>query len=134
MSSFNERELTEIEKARRDEIFQKEKERLKDIEKNKEFLLDKSIGGPNALRPSDQFIMENVGKPLSERDIIDKAGEVSDKIFEKEMAQKKLAEQNRAREELAQAHKRRFEEIKREKELESKSQQRENKREDRERG
>ena len=56
--------------------------RLNEIEGEKRFLLDKSIGGPDVPRPTDKFILDCLGGPLkSEAQIKAEARENVEKAY-----------------------------------------------------
>ena len=83
---------------REDELFTQEREKLKAIEQERAFLKDRSIGGVNAPRPTDDFIDRSLGQPLNDQEIIRQAGEKA----ERQVAQEQAAEQAKEREALKQ--------------------------------
>ena len=89
---------------REDEIYRQERAKLDAIEKERAFLKDKSIAGPRALRPSDKFIDQSLGKPLGPME----RGQEAGRRAEKQIAQEKAAEA-RKQAERKQAQKQREE-------------------------
>lgn len=78
--------MDEAEKKRRDELFREELTRLETEEAAKKELFDKSIGGDNALRPSDQFISDMQGAQKTRQELAQEAGKAADKRYEQERA------------------------------------------------
>lgn len=60
--------------------------RLQEEEAHKRMLYDKSIGGPMVLRPSDDFIRQNVGELKTEKQIEAEAIQQVDKKIAQEQA------------------------------------------------
>lgn len=79
---------------RENEIYKAERERLQKIEQERAFLKDKSIGGQNVPRPTEDFIDRSLGQPLSNREIAEQAGQKA----ETQIAQERAAEERRERE------------------------------------
>ena len=75
---------------RKKDIENKERDRLKNIEEERRFLKDKSIGG-NAPRPSDDFIDRNLGPKLEKTEIDEKAKQKA----KRQAAQEQKAERAR---------------------------------------
>jgi len=72
---------------RENEIFSEEVKKQDDLQTERDFLKDKSIGGPNALRPSDEFIEQNLGKDMKPSERTAAAVERTDKRMDQERAQ-----------------------------------------------
>lgn len=76
---------------RENEIFEQELKKSEERQAERDFLKDKSIAGENALRPSDEFIEENLGKDLNRQEIVAEAVENTDA----RMAQERADEEHR---------------------------------------
>ena len=85
---------------RENEIFREEQEKLREIEKERAFLKDKSIGQSNAPRPSDEDIDRNLGKPLNSLEIAQAAGEKAEQRLAQERAEAERIEARRREQEL----------------------------------
>lgn len=87
---------------RENDIFREELDKLKKIEEERALLKDKSIGGPHALRPTDEFIDQSLGKPLNSMEQAQKAGERTEMRIaqEQEAAEQKRQEQKQARSQM----------------------------------
>lgn len=72
---------------RENAIFAEEKEKLLKQQAERDFLKDKSIGGPNALRPTDEFIEQNLGKDQNRQQMAVEAGKKTDQRLAREDAQ-----------------------------------------------
>lgn len=77
---------------RENELYKTERDRLKQIEKERAFLKDKSIGG-NAPRPTDDFIDRSLGPHLNSREIAEQAGQKAERQVAQEQAAERRHEQ-----------------------------------------
>lgn len=77
---------------RENELYKKERDKLKQIEKERAFLKDKSIGG-NAPRPTDDFIDRSLGPQLNSREIAEQAGQKAERQVAQEQAAERRHEQ-----------------------------------------
>lgn len=77
---------------RENELYKTERDRLKQIEKERAFLKDKSIGG-NAPRPTDDFIDRSLGPQLNSREIAEQAGQKAERQVAQEQAAERRHEQ-----------------------------------------
>lgn len=71
---------------REDEIFRGERDKAQSRQDERDFLKDKSIGGQDAPRPTDDFIERSLGKDQSPSDMTREATDRTDKRMEGEDA------------------------------------------------
>lgn len=69
---------------RENKIFAEELKKSEERQAERDFLKDKTIAGENALRPSDEFIEENLGKDLNRQELVAEAVENTDARMEQE--------------------------------------------------
>jgi hypothetical protein len=98
-------------------------ERLREKEAEKKMLYDKSIGGPQALRPSDAFIERNVGRLKTEEQLRQEARQKALKELKTERVDR---ERRAAAEKSLRAHTRRIEERRQQKKIAEESRKEQN--------
>jgi len=72
---------------RENAIFAEEKEKLQQQQAERNFLKDRSIGGQNAPRPTDDFIERSLGKDQNRQQMAVGAGKKTDERMAREDAQ-----------------------------------------------
>ena len=73
--------------SRENEIFREEMAKQKEAQDERDFLKDKSIGGPNAPRPTDAYIDQSLGNSMSRMEQAQEAGKQADKRMNREETQ-----------------------------------------------
>ena len=76
--------MNDDDEDRRTQIFKREQEKMQAIEKERTFLKDRSIAGPHAPRPTDDFIDRSLGKLRTEKQIETEANRRADAQMKRE--------------------------------------------------
>ncbi|MFK8034173.1 MAG: hypothetical protein AB8B94_08515 [Hyphomicrobiales bacterium] len=79
---------------RENSIFQEELKKVEDQQKERDFIKDRSIGGKDAPRPTDDFIDRSLGKDQDRVEVVAEAAEKTDKRMVQEDAKDRHLEEH----------------------------------------